>query len=457
MLNRLARFLVLGYSLMGRSFAYLGVPQLKLFVGELALVGFLVGRPSGPLVLLLSSLVDRRPLSRVSWLLVVSLVYGLFQIARGLYLGYPVVTALQNLVFNYYPLYLFLGLWVGARDAHLLRQVLYPLAWLNALYGLAFVAFLSESSLTIPGSLGVPVLGQPGGSAMAIIGLLCVERNLKKTVVPITLNAMVLLGLQVRAEWLGFALAICVWAVLAKRVRQMIVVLGIVALMLSVAVAVDFSLPSPRGRGGEISARDFAARVVAPFDRASAEEISEFGGRYAGTLAWRTEWWQAIWVAVHREPVTAALGFGYGYPLADLVTYISGQEIRTPHNVLLYALAYTGWIGLALFGLFQFSLVHSLWRSYRQDGQPFGLSYWALIISKAMFGNVFESPFGAIPFYILVGASMASLLNPRVANKQENRMRSSGNVSHIEGSVAEVPSMYSPYMAEAESPGAVRE
>ena len=39
-------FLIIGYILLNRSFAYLGIPQLKLFIGEIVLFCFLLGLPS---------------------------------------------------------------------------------------------------------------------------------------------------------------------------------------------------------------------------------------------------------------------------------------------------------------------------------------------------------------------------------------------------------------------------
>ena len=55
-----------------------------------------------------------------------------------------------------------------------------------------------------------------------------------------------------------------------------------------------------------------------------------------------------------------------------------GEAIRTPHSVFYYALGYTGWVGVVLFGVLQFAIVRLLWRSYRLTGQAAGLAWWVM-------------------------------------------------------------------------------
>jgi hypothetical protein len=59
-----------------------------------------------------------------------------------------------------------------------------------------------------------------------------------------------------------------------------------------------------------------------------------------------------------------------------------------------------------------------LWRAYCRTGQPFGICYWVMILTWAHFDNFFETPFGAIPFYLLIGMAVGPLLRgnqPKVA------------------------------------------
>jgi hypothetical protein len=173
------------------------------------------------------------------------------------------------------------------------------------------------------------------------------------------------------------------------------------------------NLPSPKGRGGRISVDDFVARGVAPLSKGLAAELAPPRAvqQFSGTANWRLVWWAAIWHAVHANAARALFGFGYGYPIGDLNPFISpGEFIQTPHNDFFYSLAFSGWIGVVLFALFQWELLCLLRRSYSVTGQPFGLMCWGALLTISMFGDFFEGPMGAIPFYLLIGAALAPAL-----------------------------------------------
>jgi hypothetical protein len=148
-------------------------------------------------------------------------------------------------------------------------------------------------------------------------------------------------------------------------------------------------------------------RLVAPFDEKLASELTPIAEGNAGTARWRTEWWKVIWTTTYRDASTAAFGRGYGFPLSSLVPYIRNEVLRTPHNAFFYALGYSGWVGVALLCAFQFALAGVLWQVYRLTGQPFGLVIWVTFLCVALFGNLLETPFGAIPMYLLTGLAAA--------------------------------------------------
>jgi O-antigen ligase len=408
----LAALLVVGYLSVTRSFAYLGVPSLNLFVGEVALAAFLLSRPEAVIGRWAGGLLGRSAFGWIAWALLLFVGYGLLELARGIYAGYPLITTLKTLAFTYYPLYLFLGIWLGMRDAGFLPRVLRLLAWANGLYGVAYLAGLNRLEVTIPGS-EVPLFGQPAGSAVAVLGLLAFEPRLGRIWLLLLLNGAVLLGGQVRAEWLGFAAGLVTWTLLSRRLRRAVPAAAAVALLLAVAAAADVRFPSPRQRGGEIAVRELAARVIAPIHTQAAGRLSERAAIYAGTFSWRTEWWKAIWTSINEEGSTGTFvfGHGYGFPLHSLVYHVT-EDVRTPHNVFLYALGYGGWLGVAAFVALQASLACGLWRAYRHTGQPFGLAFFALALSGAHFGNFFETPYGAIPFFLLVGLALAFAVRP---------------------------------------------
>jgi hypothetical protein len=97
--------------------------------------------------------------------------------------------------------------------------------------------------------------------------------------------------------------------------------------------------------------------------------------------------------------------------LKNLVTYLSvDADLRTPHNIFYYALGYSGWLGVAIFFSLQGACAALLWRAYKVTGQAWGLAVWASGLTAAFFGNVLETPAGAIPFYLMMGLFLGPAL-----------------------------------------------
>jgi hypothetical protein len=412
--SKTVAFLTLGYFCLSRSFAYLGIPPWSLFVGEVVLAYFLLWGPVTPRGRWPWVAMKDPWLRRLVQIFLVLFVYGIFQVIRGMLQGYPRFAAVRDLAFNYYPLYLFLGVWVGLRSSGFLPKLLRVLAWFNGLYGLTFILFLSNVAWTIPGVskevAEVRVFGQPLGSAIALIGLLAFERNLWRVWHVFLLNLFVLLGMQIRGEWLAFAVGLLLWGWLTKRLRRVVVAGVYVIVLIGLMYAVDLEFPGPETRGaGTISVRDLVGRGLAPIDSDLASDYTESYQDAENTTLWRTVWWAEIVVAVHESATRALLGFGYGFPLGDLVPYLAGEFIRTPHNFFLYSLGYTGWLGVILFLAFQAELVRLLWRTWKQTGQCFGILFWATSLVFGAFTAFFEAPYGAIPFYLVIGCAIASV------------------------------------------------
>jgi O-antigen ligase len=404
----IAFFLIVGYCLMGRSFAYVGIPSWHVFIGEIVLAAFLLAGPEtvrGPWTRLAPRIQQLRDLARIYFIF---LVYGVFQVLHGILRGYAPLTAIRDLAFNYYPLFFLLGLWVGLRTPSFLPRLFRLLAWLNAVYGVAYILFLNRVNWTFPGVSDqltpVPIFGMPEYSFVILLGLLFYEPNLVKVWHLLALNAFVLLGMQIRAEWLGLGVGLFVWGLVTRRLKRTLAACGVVALVLVVMLAIDFKAPGAESRGAEeISARDLVGRALAPVDSDLAEDYTSYYKMDAGTAIWRTIWWAAIWQSVNENRGTSLFGFGYGYSLGDLVPYLEGEFIQTPHNVFFYALGYTGWIGVLLLALLEIELVRLLWKAYRRTGLPSGIVLWAAVFAFALFTPFFEVPQGAIPFYLIVG------------------------------------------------------
>ena len=140
--EKVAAFLIVGYLCASRTFSYLGLPWIRVYVAEITLAAFLLFGPKTEQGSWLGIAWHSVELRRFKRLLLLLLCYGAFEALHGILSGYPAFTAARDTAFNYYALFLFLGIWVGLRDGDFLGRVLRALAWLNGCYGLAYVLFL---------------------------------------------------------------------------------------------------------------------------------------------------------------------------------------------------------------------------------------------------------------------------------------------------------------------------
>ncbi len=423
MWSRTAATLVLGYLSLSRAFAYLGIPPWKAFIGEAFLFLFVFAGPR---------------LHRTRWLRLSLRIpalrplltcyglffgYGIVQVLHGIWEGNPPLLALRDLAFNYYPVYLFLGIWAGLKRPDLLPRLLRAFAWFNGIYGILFLLSLSRLNWFFPGVsdevVPVPIFGQPIYSFVALLGLLAYEKEPKRSWYLVLLNAIVMLGMQFRTEWLAFAFGVSIWCVMTRQGKRVLQAVAVLACLFVVLYITGFSLPSPQGRAeADFSARQLVDRAIAPFRADLADQSAAAGAvtvdSQEATFVFRTVWWLAIWNSVHEDLRTALWGHGYGFALGDLVPYLRGEFIRTPHNEFFYALGYTGWAGVVLFFFFQLRLFQLLLQSWRATGDAFGLTFWFGMAAFSMFFPLGETPYGAIPFYLVTGWVVA----PAVSGKE---------------------------------------
>jgi len=402
-------FLLVGLSLTGRSFSYLGIPPAKLFIGDLTLAAFIFLRPRQLFDPWIKALTKGGGLGPLAWILLISIAYGIFQVIRGVLLGFAPIIAVENLVFNVYPLYLFLGLWLGKRRPELLLRFVQVFAVLFCIYAPAYLLILHTIMVKMPGSDGVNVFGQAAGGGFIILSLLCLDPKPGRWWPAMAVAAAALLAVQVRSEWLGMIVATMIWGVLSRKMTRVAWIGAGIFAVLAVGALADVNLPSPGERGGKISSTEIVARGVAAVSPDMARDLtgSENVNFYSGTIKWRKMWWHAIWVNSQENYTNLLIGPGYGFPLKNLVNYLRDPDLRTPHNVFYYALGYTGWIGVSIFFSLQAGCGVLLWRTFKVTGQSWGLAVWAASLTAAFFGNVMETPWGAIPFYLMMGLFVA--------------------------------------------------
>jgi hypothetical protein len=391
---------------MTRSFAYFGIPPL--FIGEIVLGAFVLLKPRVALGTWVTSLLRPSPLNGLGFALLIFMLYGVFQVGRGVLGGNSVVHTFKFFIFNYYTIYLFMGIWIGLQAPEFLPKLVRVLAWVHGLYSLIWLMALRHVEASMPGS-EMALFGLPAGGAVAVLGLLCFERNLRAVWPVLALNMMAVMAMQARATWLGLGLGVLVWGLLTRRFGR-VVALGVAGLAVLGMIELAGIRWGTEGRAMSPS-REVLSIAIAPIDMELAKELSPRAIKKANTAEWRHKWWDQIWLAVHSDPMFEAFGLGYGFDLFALapedVRAGQAEEIRTPHSVFYYALGYTGWVGVVLFAILQFAILRLLWRSFRFTGQPAGVVFWVMGMAMASFEAGFDTPYKAIPFYLLVGMAMA--------------------------------------------------
>ena len=363
------------------------------------------------------ALTRRDPLSKVAWALLISVMYGVGQVVYGYHLGHPLTTALQILVFNLCPIYIFLGIWVGARHPDLVRKYVRFVAWYTVLYSPLFLIFFRKLHISLSGILpgsGLDLLSNPGTGSPTLMGLLSYEPHLAHFWLPILVLSCWTIANQERSDWLAFIVCLSIWGVLSRKMNRVFSIAGAVILVLLIAFLIDLKLPAIPGRGGELSARETVARMAGAISPQLAESVG--GGAanahfYYGTVYWREHWWSNIRTEVTRSTTREMVGLGYGYPLGKLASAdVEKSGVRSPHNIFYFTLAYSGAIGVAIFFWLEINVLLLLWRAYKATGEVYGLMYFIYGMIESFFGNSLETPQFAIFLYIMVGLFVGPML-----------------------------------------------
>ena len=278
----IAFVLLVGYLVLGRAFAQIGLAAANVFLGEIVLVGLMVYAPSRRVFLHAMSWLTRpHPLHLVTLAFVIFVCYGVFELALGFKAGYSPIEVAKNFAFNYYPILLFAGLAVGSLDRSFLRRLNTVLPWANVGYVLIFMLLLRNVSIQIPFS-STP--GLSPGSATPVVTALMVtmDKPLGRRWYLLAANLFCLLFLQIRGDWLGTMLGLGLWATLTRRWRHLIVGLILTVAALAVVDVMHITIPGALARGGGVSIDQVVARAVAPFDKDLAAEYTDSVENFAG-------------------------------------------------------------------------------------------------------------------------------------------------------------------------------
>jgi O-Antigen ligase len=421
---------LLGYIVLTRGFAYSSIDVgLPLYVGELALLGSLLG--------------VRHMRDLPAFMRAPGSVWLLLWITLGAALAvtqvqtYGVETLRDSAIF-YYAIFAYIGYAFVEEPKHA-RALQYVLAAgfiLHTLYSLSYAAGvpdLESLPVSAPGSNFPLFTYRHDASSVNLFGgvlfAFLIGRQLGWPAWVRWLVALpqfvLFLGFQVRAAYFGALLA-CVVLAYARKVSQ-VVRLGLgVLLILGFMMAANVEVFIPGQTARTLSADRILDSVTSMFDLGGTRQYrSADAGTSVGNAQWRMGFWDQI-ISRNLETVSGTLlGIGFG---PDLVTGWSfwtyeDRPNRNPHNILITLFGRMGLVGLTLWILFIVMTLMGILRGYRasaamparRDQLVFLLAYVVTMFGAACFGVLLESPFMAIPFYFLLGVA-ARLAGSSVAS-----------------------------------------
>ncbi len=409
---RRLRFFVLfvcaGYQVQGRTFAYLGVPGF--YPGEALLLWTALKGKGGWLDTFRSELRAKPllPLAVISFL-----AWGAIETLRGFGGGYSLGDSLRGLATHYYPLLLFVGL-SAARyvSFDLMRKYFNNV---NVLVGLAVAASTLvvgryHAGFSLPWKQDVFLPGVPVGGCLLFA--VAFARRMDTRFVISSSFAMLAMLLGPRSSILGAMVGVLF--LLCRRKRRALtaaLLAGTAVTYAFVAAFLPGLLPDFGGRVGALTPARVTARVTAIFDRDLASRIASGAGEddsfvasEAGTADWRKEFWNAVIDSMATRS-DWMIGHGYGFSLGSLLTGIAGfnDTLRTPHNFAIYLLGYTGLVGCALYACLLLAFIAEVARCPGSPVRDGIIAGGLSVMLSALSGNVLETPFGAVPTYLMFG------------------------------------------------------
>ncbi|MDR6871818.1 parallel beta-helix repeat protein [Bosea sp. BE125] len=433
-----------GYVLFGKSFAYLGLPPL--FIGEILFaLGLLAFLASGCMTVLVATVPAVSATLLMAWVLLRTLqglgAYGIDAPRDGavaIYAGFAFIVA--ALLVERPPR---LAQIIGYFRLH--ARFLIPIAIVFYL----IARFFGSSIPKLPGQ-DVEVISVRSGELAAhlcgaivlvLVGLCKVGRFWLVA----ALSAALLIASQSRGGMLALLAPLVLAMVLSGQLRRLITIGSSIVLIMGLAYLADLEIDLPRGER-PISARALVDNVVSIAAPSDANNLD-------GTKQWRLNWWEAIRNYTVHGPYFWT-GKGFGVNLAEADGFVVGLErggplLRSPHSVHMTYLARSGVPGLALWLLTCASWMVALLRAARLawlrgdvDWSRYFIflsCYVASIIIDASFDVALEGPMLGIPFWILFGVGLGSLMIYRglhisVVPARPRRMAGTG--AHIAGAAA---------------------
>lgn len=410
---------LLGYAVMGKGFAYLGLPPL--YVGEMALVtGIVVLFRTGALI---SALVTLPAVLLVALMILV--------VARTLpYFGVYGIDALRDSVIVIYGGFAFIVAGLLLEDARritiVLRHYRIMLASLPALFiGSLLTKYWLEHVPRLFGPVPIVEIGpSPVAThlAGAMVFVLVGYGRVSAAWVALWLATFALVSATNRGAMLEVVLPVAFAMLMLGRFRLMLATVAGGAAILAALLTLESAF------GEYTEAKDSMDRPISAQQivQNALSIVGHSGQQSEGTKQWRLNWWDAIINDTIHGPHFWT-GRGFGINLADADGF-SGTEdprhprppTRSPHSAHMTLLARAGVPGLVLWALVLLSwfamltgaMLTARIRGHKQWADLFLFigCYAAAIVINATFDVALESPMQGIWFWCLFGFGAGSVM-----------------------------------------------
>lgn len=396
-------FVLAGYAIVGREFAYLGFPPL--YIGEITLaLGAVAALTGGNL----TSAILNFPGFALALLMV-------WTAHRTLpYWNQYRFDSLRDAMIVFYGLFAYVM-------ASLILQRPATLALLIERYKrfIAYMIFLSPVVLAVFLPLWgigpkVPDLACHLAAifAFALLGFVRLRALAFTIVLLVVLFAFTQTREAILVTVVGCSLA-SMFASDRRAARRLFAFVGAAAVVMGVLFALDFRIDA-QGLRRPISVRQYVENAASIF--------ADSGGRDV-TKEWRLNWWSDIigYTVRGRQFWT---GKGFGPNLADLDGYQTfhpeGAPLRSPHNGHMTILARGGVPGLILWvfalGSWFVAMMRQLIEARRRGDDwwagvlAFLLTYWTMIVFASTVDVVLEGPVLGIWFWTIHGIGLAVVI-----------------------------------------------
>ncbi|MEO6436514.1 MAG: O-antigen ligase family protein [Tepidisphaeraceae bacterium] len=402
-----------GYAIMGKGFAYFGLPPV--FIGEICLA-------LGLFVALLTRGWERAFRVPAMLAVVPLCTWGIIRLIPGI-AQYQIEAARDAVVWGYALFAVIVATLIVADPVRLPRLIgwyrkFIPMFLILILPAFLWCRFARESVPGWPWSPMAVLLVKEADVLVHLAGILAFwMADSTRTVrwswaVLLTIN-MALMGVIDRAGVVAFG-AVMVICMLAKpRHGAVWRTVSVLALGIVLMWGSNLKIDVQAGKGRQISFDQFWVNIQSIFGHSHNEGLDS-------NKEWRLNWWgDIIDYTVYGKYFWTGKGFGINLADDDGFQVNSDGSLRSPHNVHMTVLARMGVPGAALWlatlGSWFYAMAHGYWRARRRgDEQWCGLflflgTYFLAFAINGSFDVFIEGPMGGIWFWTIFGVGVGAL------------------------------------------------